>query len=1501
MKINTNTCFSFILVLIFFLAFSSSASAQKLERFSGDSTKFIGELNTLFSNLVGNEEKMTHKLMEDFIQKWNQEQYNPSKKQIIYLLCNKMLKKRMRNFPDFFNYISAVDIFINTHQPDDAFYDWSDILKMLISNKNSRAFTTFLESTIDLFRDDCIYESNSSQWKILQPVYRFIKDTVPFITFNKSDLVCRSNGDSVMIFATQGIFYPLSNLWIGKEGRVDWRRSGLDPQKVYSDLNNYRIQLKYAKVTADSVIFHNNTYLSIPLLGKYTDKILIDVPEEKASYPRFASYDNLVGIKELFRNIDYLGGFAMEGAKVIGSGDNTRPAQLVFKQEPQGVVTLRSKAFIIRPDRINSGIASITIYHDNDSIYHPGLQMKYMDEKKELTLSGDERVSTINPWYDSWHKIEIYCEAFSWKMNEPKIDFEMMKGPNMTGKAVFESSNYYSQQRYERLQGLDEFNPLYVIKRYLGLKKSNEFTLDELSTYMKKAPPEVESIILTLATKGFLIYDYDNKIAKVKEKLFDYEKAKNRQTDYDVLFFSSSVTAKSNGILNLDNFDLKIQGVPKVFLSDSQQVYIYPVNQELVLKKDRDFLFSGKIEAGLFDFFAKECSFEYEKFKLNLSAIDSMSLYVRSRTKDPKTQQYPLVRVKTVITGLSGELLIDDPKNKSGLKRFRSYPVFTSKNDALVNWERKTIANGVYKKDKFFFKVSPFTIKNLGTIPTDSIQFKGSLISGGIFPDIEQPLVLRPDYSMGIEKVTNEKGLPLYGGRGIFISKIDLSNSGLKGDGKVNFLNSASFSDNFIFYPDSMRTIARNIIQTEVIAAVEFPSVHGDSVNELWLPYKDSMIMQTTRKDLAMYNDKSGFAGHLSLTPQGLTGEGRVKIRDAEMDSKLFQFKQKTFDANIANFRIKAYNLADLSISTKNYQTHFDFEKGRGQFKSNIGISKVEFPFNKYICMMDRFDWSIDNAEILLYNEHSLKVASADTMSLAKLIDFDFGGSEFVSVHPDQDSLRFFALSARYNLKTNVIYCQDVKIIKVADAGIFPDSGNICILKNAQIEPLKRAAIITNTITKYHNFYNSNITIHSRKKYSASGNYDYTDRIGKREQINFGKIEVDSVGQTYANGFIPDSANFRLSPEFAFAGDIDLKASRKDLEFEGGFKLITDCFRYNDAWVKFKTIVNPGNVQIPLTDPVLDLNREKLTVGVLYSNRENRIYPSMFSKRETFSDSVMISSSGILDYAPGSGEFRITGRSKGKNQTGKENFLSLNTSNCKIYAEGKINMGMNSGALKMEAYGNLDYFIIPDSTQSNVSVALNFPFSESALGKFTTQLGSINLNGITIYNTPYLIAMRNFLEPKEFDKLKSEMEMTGKFKKFPDVLNRTLFLAEVHFRWDSVNKAWVSYGPIGIGNIMKSQVNRYVKGIIEFSKKRTGDDFTIFLELTKNDWYFFNYRNNIMQALSSNLEFNDLITNAMKSKSEQRRVNDISKGYRYVISTERKKRDFLRKYETGED
>ena len=1491
---------------IFFLVFFASAainhaSAQKLAKFSGDSTKFITELNTLFSNLNDADGKQVKTLIQDFMQKWSSEQYDPSKKQIIYAHCNQMLKKQMHPFPDFYKYISAINIFVNSHQPDASFYTWSVILKDLVSHKNLHDYMAFLDATANLFSDNSIYKSASTNWRMSNQGFIFVRDSIPTIEVGATDLICYANNDSLTIYSTKGRYYPISGQWTGSGGKVDWRRAGLDPVDVYGELKDYMIQLKYAQFTADSISFSDKKYFSFSLSGKYTDKVLADVTEEKASYPRFSSYDKQIGIKNLFPNVDYLGGFDLEGSKVLGTGTKAVAARLSFKKDNKEFVTVRSPIFMIRHDRINSGLASITIYHEDDSIYHPGLQMKYIEEKKELSLSRDERITTISPWYDSWHQIDIYCETLTWKVNEPIIQFEMMKGPNQEGRAIFESSNYYSRQRYEKIQGIDEVNPIYSIKKLCDQQKSRTFTVVDLASYMRKPPQQIETLLITLSYKGFLIYDAEDKVATVNEKLFNYFKARNGLKDYDVIFFNSLVKAKSNAILGLDSFDLRIRGVPSVFLSDSQQVHIYPTHQEVILLKGGNFRFSGKVEAGYFDFYGHDFAFEYNKFKLDLPFIDSMGVYVVSRTKDPKTQSYPLVLVKTMLNNLGGDLLIDDPGNKSGLKKYPQYPIFNSNSNAMVNWEKRSIQNGVYKKDKFFYNVDPFRLTSLGSVSTDSLKFKGYLSSSGIFPDLHESLQVRPDYSLGIQSVTPGDGLPLYGNKGKFYSKIDLSNQGFRGDGKITYLNSTSFSDNFMFYPDSVKALVKDFAAAEVIAQVEFPSIKGDSLREFWLPYKDSLIVKNERKDFAMYNGQSAFNGRLSLTPGGLSGEGTMKIKDSEMDSKLFRFKQRTFDANIANFRIKTYDLADLTISTKNYQAHFDFENRKGEFKSVIGISKVDFPFNKYVCSMDRFDWLIDNDEITLYNDRGKRENVADSVGLDKLIDQGLVGSEFISVHPDQDSLNFFALHAKYNLKKNVIYAEEVKIIKVADAAIFPDSGRVCILKNAEIRQLKRAGIIANTTSKYHRFYNADVNISSRKKYDATGNYDYVERNGDKQQIHFFRISVDSAGHTFARGSASDSARFMLSPEFAFKGEILLQAREKNLTFEGGFRAITDCFRPSQTWTAFKTAVDPLHVLLPLGDPLRDVNLSKLSLGLLYSKTGDRIFAAFFDKRQSFSDSVLFAPEGLIDFDPAANEFHIMPQEKRKDPGASINMLSFNNGNCQMKMDGKINLGLNSGALRMESYGTLDYYAIPDSVDARAAIALNFPFSETALEKFSTILNTINLPGLVFATSPYYQAVKFILGNKEFDKVKGEMEMVGKFRKFPENLVRSLFLADVKLHWDSVNKTWISRGQIGIGCVSKYQVNRYVNGIIEFSKKKNGDDFTVYLELTKNDWFFFNYRNNIMQVLSSNLEFNDLVLNAAKSNAEQKKAGEAVKGYRYSISTDRKKRDFLRKFESAGD
>jgi hypothetical protein len=411
------------------------------------------------------------------------------------------------------------------------------------------------------------------------------------------------------------------------------------------------------------------------------------------------------------------------------------------------------------------------------------------------------------------------------------------------------------------------------------------------------------------------------------------------------------------------------------------------------------------------------------------------------------------------------------------------------------------------------------------------------------------------------------------------------------------------------------------------------------------------------------------------------------------------------------------------------------------------------------------------------------------------------------------------------------------------------------------------------------------------------GEYDYRQRTGEREKIHLDQIWVDSTRQTAASGVIPDTAGFLLSPEFAFTGSFSLRAAEKNLKFDGGFHPVTDCFRFIPEWVKFSASVDPDHVQIPVMPPLKNMDREPIELGLMFFNTEDKISPSFFRRRISFSDTTMITSDGLLEYNTTASEFRVAGPEKLKDVSRSGNYFALNTVNCRVRGEGRINLSLRSGNFGIETYGVLDYFILADSIRLNSTMALNMPFSERGLQRFSTIMESVNLPGVKLMGTPYPMAMEKMLGNQEYERLKNELNLLGRYRKFPEALERFLIIADLSMKWDTTTRSYVSYGNIGIASIGKSQVNRYAKGIIEFSKKRNGDDFTIYLELTPNDWFFFNYRNNVLQALSSDLAFNDLVREDAQSRAEQKRAGDLAKGFTYTLATERKKRDFLRKFQ----
>ena len=197
-------------------------------------------------------------------------------------------------------------------------------------------------------------------------------------------------------------------------------------------------------------------------------------------------------------------------------------------------------------------------------------------------------------------------------------------------------------------------------------------------------------------------------------------------------------------------------------VSDSQSVIVYPdslTGRQVVVGRNRTLHFSGRIDVGKFMLTVKDCDFSYENFSFNMPTIQRMEFFVPD-FKDKKYEQL----VRTPLSNLVGTLEVDKPDNHNGMKKNKEYPIFKSLENSNVFYDAPDIQGGQYVRDRFYYTLLPFTINSMVDFVTDSLQFTGVLTSGGIFPDIPQPLTVQKDYYLGFNISTPAGGYPAYGG-----------------------------------------------------------------------------------------------------------------------------------------------------------------------------------------------------------------------------------------------------------------------------------------------------------------------------------------------------------------------------------------------------------------------------------------------------------------------------------------------------------------------------------------------------------------------------------------------------------------------------------------------------------------------------------------------------------------------------------------------------------------
>ena len=1472
------TKFTLILIACFFL---STTLFSQVVKFTPEPEKFLKEVQSFLSTI---DKSMAKKYVNEFEPIWLGEFFTPDIKAHVYATTNLMGEKRLRASPDYVYYFNAILYFSSSGMDPNKFEEWQGVLDKLLNKASKKRITDFLKNSQYLFKDNSIYVGSltvgSTVWKLSKNDFEITYAKEPIFHFENVDLKCFSKNDSSIIHGTSGDYYPLSAMWIGKGGKIDWQRAKLKKEEVYAEIKNYRISLKSATYKVDSALFHHASYFSQPVLGKLTEKVISNLGYKKVKYPSFESYDERLLVKDVFPGIDYDGGFSIKGRNLMGSGSIDNLAKLTFKYHDEDFLYAESINFIINDNDIFAERATVKFFLENDSVMHPAVGLNYSNKIKTLTLNrGDDGISAA-PFYNSYHRLDMYPQTMTWKVGDPIIDFHPFKGS--TNKlARFASLNFFDENLYNQLTTVSG-NPLITIKKFSLSYGSKYFPVVELANYIGTTISDLQFLLYHLTELGFINYDDDRKMVRCSDKMFDYIDARSGQKDYDVLIIQS--TADNNAKLSLSSFDLSIEGIDRVVLSLAKKVWIKPLNNHILLKKNRDMNFDGLITAGKTQYYGNSFSFLYDDFKLNIPNCDSMFIWADYNESKRKGK---LVRSPSIVESLQGYIQIDDSVNKAGTDTsMHAYPKLHSHTKTYVYYDDPSIQKGLYSRDTFMFVIEPFVMDSLDKFTNEGLSLGGLFKSGGIFPDFNDSLSIQKDYSLGFIRRTPTDGFNVYGQLAKYDDEIRLSNVGLKGSGKVEFFTSEALSEDITFYPDSVAAIAHTYTNRKN-EDPQVPLVEGKDCKITYIPI-EKLFHASTIEDKLVFFDSSeaDLRGDVTLSMDGLIGNGVMQFGKGEVQSYLYTYETNAILADTSEFRLLSSDksLDELAFKTQNLNARVDFITRVGEFKSNSGESFVTFPENQYICYMDKFNWYMDNDDLEMENSNQ---AAAD---INIDTDLDLAVSNFYSIHPDQDSLNFGSPKARFDVRRKKIICTKVEFIKIADSRIIPDSGNVFVRKKARIETLKNAKILTNDVTKYYNIYDAKVDIATRHDYEASGTYDFVDENDMNHQIYFSSLKPDTTNQTIGKAIIEEDKGFKISPNYDFYGEVNLASTNKNLEFSGQFKITHTCDNIPQQWVEFTANIDPLDIYIPITvdSTSKEDDPDRIYSGILFNTTDSvSLYGSFLSSKSDASHLTLSNANGFLRYNSDKNEYQISNKDKLTEYRLPGAYTSLNTKTCRLKSDGKFDIGVDLGQLEVQPEGEIKFNPKKWSIDLKTSTIFKFPFSEQALDKMSKAILEYpDLRTIDVSNSYYEKSLRELVGIEESDRMISDLTINGKIKKYPEFLEVPLFLGDVRFRWNSDKKAYVSYGDIGIANINKKQIMKYVKGKIVISKRLTGNDLTIYLQLDDKNYYYFNYKRGLMQVYSTNEEFNKVISETKKDDTKFKGEKDQEE-FQYMLGTEK--------------
>ena len=1287
------------------------------------------------------------------------------------------------------------------------------------------------------------------------------------ISFTQVDLVIVSRYDSTTIAATNGSFLLDKYVFVGEEGRFDWTSAGKDPDEIYVNLDKYSFNTRNPYLEAVNVKLSYANKIDKVVKGYFEFKSVRHKSVEDAKYPKFISYENDIRVENLGDdNLVFIGGITLEGGTFIGASAYGKDSKMEYSDEEGKKFKIYSKLFNFRDSVITSYNSRVSIYHGRDSITHPSVKTRFYTNDKRFVVIKDKNGYNIRPFNASYFNMTIEADMINWDMNSDSMNITIMNAKSLL-PSYYKSIDYYDFEEIKELSGIYNFNPLLVVYSYGAKQKTREFYVTNLIEDLNLNEKAVRGAMRHLMYLDFIEYDNIGGRIFLKDKAIHFVRSKNNKKDYDDLMISSLSPDKPNSTLHLDTDELTVRGIDKFFISQILDVYIFPNDNEITLLKNRDFKFDGRLFAGNFEFVGRNFTFRYDSFLVDLANIDSIKFYIDGEGEYEKKQVgNKLVSLDlydnsvldlTANGSTTGTLYINRPDNKSGGKIFPQYPVFDADRGAIVYFDNEDMLGGAYDRSVYFV-VPPFGIDSLSSSDPATIGFDGTFITGGILPEFKETLRIMPDNSLGFEHVIPQDGFELYGGTAKIYHKVQLNNSGLVGNGRINYLTSSSYSENYVFYLDSMVTEGTNFkIKEGDLNGVSYPDIYTDNYEMIWHPHEDHMIVKNQLDSFRLYDNSATLNGFIDLSANGVNGGGTMTTRGFESQSDEFTFSETDLIAKHSFFELASDNPEKPLLTGDDIRLEFNFDTDIANISPEIeGMAAIEFPYAQIKTSIQKAQWNLKEQKVYM----------------TKPPDVAIENSYFYATRKELDSLAFNAESAVYDLQTSELKVSGIPYIIVGDAMITPENNEVLILENAQLGEIYNTTIVIDTLNEYHRLINGTIQIHSRTKFTGDATYEFVNAVKDTFNIKFGKFELwkdpeikGSQLQTVSSGVIGEDFKLRISEGLYFKGDVTMYARNRALKLDGYVQFDLPSRQDYSTWVKYSSMdEETQDVMFSFNQAVTE-NGKLLNAGIHYNIFNDELYATFAEEKSIDADEDFFSPDGIMYFNAEKGMFMIedTAKTNGNKFSGK--VFGYNDATGAIDFEGPVNFVESSENAKLTASGFGSGNVKDGSFEINSLLKFDYDIPNQALMVMAADLFEVieNFGAPEAENNPdaFLYKIAEFIGERatmEYDQ-RSQGDYLP-IASFTSKMAGSLVFSKVNMEWSTKHNAWYSKNKLGLSNILRSDINASIDGFIEIKRSAEhGNIMNIFIQASSDCWYYFGFEDNRLMLYSSNDEFVDII------------------------------------------